>query len=163
MGTPRAPPAPGGGTGGAEPPAQPLWAPAHPAGAAHLHGPQRGFPVHPKDVGPAKIPRGDLSSAVRVFTSPNANLRPSLTQELLLPPAQFAQAAPALEFSHSQGCSRRVWFWDAVSQPQDQEWPQGVASRASSIPLLPQPGRAGPGHRAAPTHQLMLVDWLKAV
>lgn len=91
-----APPAPGGGTGGAEPPAQPLWAPAHPAGAAHLHGPQRGFPVHPKDVGPAKKPRGDLSSAVRVFTSPNANLRSccSLLLSLLKQPLHWNSAIP---------------------------------------------------------------------
>lgn len=146
---------PGEPLGGAELQAQLPRAPAHPPRAAHLHGPQRRFSVHPKDVRPAKETQSGSElwpSCQCPYPPPNANPRPSLGQELLFPTAvcpsslctgnkPFPRVQPqALINGFGSGMLLHI----PRAAPRARNGLRQLPAAATSIPAFPHPGRADP-------------------
>lgn len=139
---------PGEPLGGAELQAQLPRAPAHPPRAAHLHGPQRRFSVHPKDVRPAKETQSgsELWPSCQCPYPHGMQTRGHHWCRSCCSPLQFARAASALGISHSRGCSHRHLSMDLVleccSTSLEQlhcckKWPQAAASSSHFHPCIP--------------------------
>lgn len=122
----------GGFTGGAELQAQLLCTPTKGCSPAQ---PTEGFFCPPRRcVTCEENPEGVSAGAQLLGSFPpplNAIPRPRLVQELLFPPAHFAQAAPALQINHSQGLPMDL-ILGCCSTSLKKPHHQGVASGSSS-------------------------------